>query len=411
MPTLSTCYTVESSTIVQTGNLSDLGVSSPNYVSREYLDNALKAVENRWSEKFDKVENESLLLAKLLIEALDNQQDADLFSLLHSHHQQQQQLPISVQPTDIGRALESNFSDADTRRELSASGRQLVVVEDVVPISTVSGKERSSNQGKGTSTSQEEGESRSLVVYLANDESRVEKPTTATCEEVMEAMGISACNFIDIDELDTDEQDEAKYYMFWKVKEEGEKEIYFGLQCASLPENSVNDKEFGKNASEAEVPRSVLNESIFHDIFGEDFGTDDQEDEPVQTTEPVQVNVAAQEDALYIPTAIPIVSPGRNCVFPITSEASDANTPNFALPLPKFVERVVRTNVSNPIAPIVIEMEKLRRSLSKEGRRMEREEKRRKREARDREEKEKAEKEKADAEGLPYIRNLTFQNF
>ncbi|KAI3759269.1 hypothetical protein L6452_06959 [Arctium lappa] len=233
MPAMSTGHTVESSTVVQTGNLSDPGVSSPDYVSREYLDSALKAVENRWSEKYDRVEKElgdikrmlkrkqvaepeptrrepvvptplpnttnpvdlsidelkSLLLTKLLSQAPDNQQDADIFSLLHSHHHHQQQHPpISVQPTNIGRTTESNFSNADvlkaftllnqafqlscqthaavqfrrhdhdhegeTRREQSASGRQLVVVENVVPISTVSGRERSSNQGEGTSTSQ-----------------------------------------------------------------------------------------------------------------------------------------------------------------------------------------------------------------------------------------------------------------
>ncbi|KAI3718249.1 hypothetical protein L6452_19111 [Arctium lappa] len=144
MPALSTGHTVVSSTAVLTGSLSSPGVSLPEFVSREFLNDALKVVENSLSQKFqsemcketEKFEEEigkvmrmlkgknpviedpeqtvpppsvpqpspvqsvselkSLLLAHLLSEAPGDQTGADLIGLLR----QQSQPIVSQVPVD-----------------------------------------------------------------------------------------------------------------------------------------------------------------------------------------------------------------------------------------------------------------------------------------------------------------------
>ncbi|KAI3697973.1 hypothetical protein L6452_31080 [Arctium lappa] len=126
LPTMNTGHATDSSVVMQTINLSDTGITNPDFVSKEIFDGALKAVETRIMEKVEKevgdlkrllkgknpvVEPEpaipsqeipntqpadlfvdelkSLLLAKLLSQAPDSQHDADLLTFLQSHQQNQ----------------------------------------------------------------------------------------------------------------------------------------------------------------------------------------------------------------------------------------------------------------------------------------------------------------------------------
>ncbi|KAI3719094.1 hypothetical protein L6452_19984 [Arctium lappa] len=135
IPTLNTGHIVGSSTVVSTGSLRDPRVIFPDFVSKEYLDGALKAVEKhvteslsaKFEEEIAKVKSllkgkgpaveepvqppppppvqlvdhsveelKSMLYAKLLSQATAEDSDADLVGLLRA-----QQTPISSEAVSI----------------------------------------------------------------------------------------------------------------------------------------------------------------------------------------------------------------------------------------------------------------------------------------------------------------------
>ncbi|KAI3746344.1 hypothetical protein L6452_08774 [Arctium lappa] len=160
LPTMSTDHAVASSTVMTTESLRDSGVRLPDFVSQESLDGALKVIENRLLEKFTEEiggvkrllkgkglsvdpeqqvlpkyqtqpqptemsidELKSLLFAKLLSQALDNQADADIFTLLQYQHQTPPPLPFVQITAYVVRSLEVNSFKVDVLKSIEAMQR------------------------------------------------------------------------------------------------------------------------------------------------------------------------------------------------------------------------------------------------------------------------------------------------
>ncbi|KAI3770835.1 hypothetical protein L6452_01980 [Arctium lappa] len=254
-PTMNTGHAVASSNVMTTESLRDSDVTLPVFVMQESLNGALKDVETKLLDKIEEEvcgvnrllkgkepvvkseyvsqvqptpqstqpadmsinELKSLLFAKLLSQAPENQTVADLLSLLQSQHQTQ--TPPSVQPTDVFRASEFNYFkvDKDVERESTDHGNVMT----------------------------DQNECRELVLYVDSKvEPRVSKPKVATRAEILEITGME---FVDIIDLSSDDEEEAfeKYAKFWKVKEEEKENFMEGsdeknVQDDVIPEGEAN---------------------------------------------------------------------------------------------------------------------------------------------------------------------------
>ncbi|KAI3718333.1 hypothetical protein L6452_19198 [Arctium lappa] len=529
MPALSTGHTVVSSTAVLTGSLSSPGVSLPEFVSREFLNGALKVIENSLSQKFqsemsketEKFEEEigkvmrmlkgknpiveepeqtvpqptvqsvfelkSLLLAQLLSEAPADQTEADLIGLLRQQSQPiVPQVPVDYvtqsQFNQIKDSVEKHLHDLTTAVQLSCKAQSDAVLkkrhdcdsdqdhegemnkrqktaEDTVIVTVEEKGTEVTETTHGDQSEKEQLEENvpeaevELMIY-DNTESRVEKPAIATIEEVMEMLGVTAENFVNLDdyESDDDEQAAARYDSYWRVKQEGMDVIEHIIQSDGPdPENTVTVEEFVQNAiSQGNLSQS---ENVLDDLFGEnlDENFDDLEGEDEEIVDLDQMFLVQQAEVVevsqitstvdYVPpnyrlfdedeilTAIPIVSPTRNFSVP---ENLDASEPRVALPLPKDFDseqpvdqpkqkpkadkprKSKRSRIPTPKpkpkdleeeSPIIIDIQDFRNKLYKERKQREKEERQIIREARAELRKEEEEAARAKASALPYIRN------
>ncbi|KAI3692852.1 hypothetical protein L6452_32676 [Arctium lappa] len=269
-----------------------------------------------------------------------------------------------------------------------------------------------------------------LMIY-DNTESRVEKPAIATVEEVMHMLGVNADNFVNLDDYESDDDEQA------------------AASDGPDPKNSVTVEEFVQNS----IAQGNLSqgENVLDDLFGEtlDENFDDLEDEelvdldqtfPVQQAKVVEVAQFAgtidytspsyrlfDEDEIL--TAILIVSPTRNFSVP---ETIDDFEPRVALPLPKDFDseqpadqpkqkpkadkprKSKRSRIPTPKPkpkdleeerPIIIDIQDFRNKLYKERKQREKEERQIIREAKAGLRKEEEEAARAKESALPYIRN------
>ncbi|KAI3681302.1 hypothetical protein L6452_36092 [Arctium lappa] len=344
MPMMKTCHEIDSSVVMKTVNLSDTGVTHRDFVSKELFDGALKAVESRILEKVEEEvggiklllkgkgpviqpepvqhsqktpntqpadlsidELKSLLLAKLLSQAPDSQHDADLLTLLQSH--QQNKPPQTVQPADVVCVSEFNSFKTDIMFALSkikqvfqtSCKAQVAVstrIHDHDPDNDHEGEKREKQAaatGSGVSVMVEE-----RTENVQGVGSRVEKPKIATRQEILEITGLPNPDVIDLED-DTLVEVHAKYVLYWKMKEEGQKDVFVELDS---DDEVVDVTEFVKRAQE--IPEHEA--SVLDDLF-EDRDTDALNDiEFGSHPNVVQSDVAEQNVNLIVETTVNPIS-------------------------------------------------------------------------------------------------------
>ncbi|KAI3681529.1 hypothetical protein L6452_36328 [Arctium lappa] len=466
MPTLSTGHTSVSSTVVLMGSLSSPGVTLPEFVSREFLNDALKVIETSLSQKFEsemikaseKFEQQSQpIVSQVPVDYVTESQINQFKDSVEKHLQDLTtavQLSCKAQSDAVLKKRHDRDSDQDHEGEMN---KRLKTAEDTVIITVeeqgtevaeIIHGEQSENEQMEENVPEAEVE---WMIY-DNTESMVEKPAIATVEEVMQMLGVNSDNFVNLDDYESDdhEQAAARYDSYWKVKEEGMNVIEHNIESDGPdPENSVTVEEFVQNS----IAQGNLSqgENVLDDLFGEtlDENFDDLEDEefldldqtfPVQQAKVVEVAQFAgtigytppsyrlfDEDEIL--TAIPIVSPTRNFFVP---ETIDTSEPRVSLPLPKDFDseqpadqpkqkpkidkprKSKRSRIPTPKPkpkdleeerPIIIDIQDFRNKLYKERKQREKEERQIIREAKAELRKEEEEAARAKESALPYIRN------
>ncbi|KAI3771103.1 hypothetical protein L6452_02259 [Arctium lappa] len=190
MPAMNTGHTVESPTVVRTGSLSDPGVIFPDFMSKEFLNGALKVFEDRMAAKFMEElgklvdlsveELKSLLYAKLLSQAPTDESDADLIAVDKSSSRFLQGSARKRHDHDSERAQGETEREGDT---------EMVDIGDDEPVDVV------------------EGEGMKLVLYVNEYvEPLDEKHVVATREQIMQLIGLETIFAID---LSSDEETSA----------------------------------------------------------------------------------------------------------------------------------------------------------------------------------------------------------
>ncbi|KAI3685744.1 hypothetical protein L6452_35002 [Arctium lappa] len=241
MPTLNTSHTVESSTVVPTGSLSGLRVTLPDFVSKEFFNGALKAVEDRLSQKFEtelgKVKSllkgkgpvveepvqppppppiqsvdlsveelKSLLYVKLLSQVPADESEAYLVGLLRSQQAQE--------PSDTVLATEINAFKSEVVQHIQELTR---AVQQVCKVQAVT-KRRHDHD----SDQDHEGEISKKQRTITETEATQGDVEMEEDVEMADVEMMSRLQVVDVIDLssDKDESTNEKYEKFLKVKED-----------------------------------------------------------------------------------------------------------------------------------------------------------------------------------------------